>query len=78
MIRLGVVGHLGYEGVPAVLRTLTELAPALGLSLVFEQELFDVAGTGSLLDDPGSLDALLTLGGDGTLLRGAQIGRAHV
>jgi len=77
MIRLGVVGHLGYEGVPAVLRTLTELAPALGLSLVFEQELFDVAGTGSLLDDPGSLDALLTLGGDGTLLRGARIISPH-
>jgi NAD+ kinase len=77
MIRLGVVGHLGYEGVPAVLRTLTELAPALGLSLVFEQELFDVAGTGTLLDDPSTLDALLTLGGDGTLLRGARILSPH-
>ncbi len=73
MIRLGVVGHRGYDELPAVLGTLQELAPALGLELHYEQELFEVANGGRRLDDPSILDALLTLGGDGTLLRGARI-----
>lgn len=77
MIRLGVVGHLGYQGLPAVLRTLGELAPALGIELFYERELFDVANDGKRLDDPSQLDALLTLGGDGTLLRGARVISPH-
>lgn len=77
MTRLGVVGHLGYPGLPAVLRTLGELAPALGLELFYEEELFAVAGNGRCLTEPGALDALLTLGGDGTLLRGARIISPH-
>lgn len=76
MIRLGVVGHLGYTDLPTVLRTLGELAPALDLELSFEEELHNVAG-GRRLDDPSALDALLTLGGDGTLLRGARIIASH-
>jgi NAD+ kinase len=71
--RLGVVGHLGYPGLPAVLRTLGELSPALGLELFYERELFEVARSGAPLEDPSQLDALLTLGGDGTLLRGARV-----
>jgi len=78
VIRLGVVGHLGYPGLPAVLRTLGDLSPALGLELLYERELYDMAdGSGSLLTDPSSLDAMLTLGGDGTLLRGARIIAPH-
>ena len=77
MIRLGVVGHLGYPGLPAVLRTLGELAPALGLELWYERELYEAAGGGCLLTDPAELDALLTLGGDGTLLRGARVISPH-
>ena len=76
MIRLGVVGHLGYTDLPAVLRTLGELAPALNLELHYEEELHNVAGE-HRLDDVSSLDALLTLGGDGTLLRGARIITPH-
>jgi NAD+ kinase len=76
VIRLGVVGHLGYSDLPAVLRTLGELAPALNLELHYEEELHNVAG-GHRLDDASSLDALLTLGGDGTLLRGARIIAPH-
>jgi NAD+ kinase len=77
VIRLGVIGHTGYDGLPAVLRTLGELAPALGLQLFYEKEMFEVARDGSLLEDPGKLDALLTLGGDGTLLRGARVIGPH-
>ena len=76
MIRLGVVGHHGYTDLPAVLETLRRLAPALGLALSYEHELHTVAG-GDVLDDPSQLDALLTLGGDGTLLRGARIISPH-
>ena len=76
MIRLGVVGHLGYSDLPAVLRTLGDLAPALNLELCYEEELHNVAG-GHKLEDPSGLDALLTLGGDGTLLRGARIISPH-
>jgi len=39
---------------------------------LLERELYDVAGKGEKLEDPSQLDALVTLGGDGTLLRGAR------
>jgi NAD+ kinase len=59
------------------LQTLGELAPALGLQLHYERELHEVADGGTRLDDPSKLDALLTLGGDGTLLRGARVISPH-
>ena len=77
MIRLGVVGHRGYQDLPSVLRTLGELAPAIGVELHYERELYEVAQRGKLLEDPSKLDALLTLGGDGTLLRGARVISPH-
>ena len=77
MIRLGVVGHTGYPGLPAVLRTLGELAPTLKFELFYERELHEVAQSGHVMEDPANLDALLTLGGDGTLLRGARIISPH-
>jgi NAD+ kinase len=60
-----------------VLRTLGDLAPALELELWYEQALYEMAGGGCLLRDPSQLDAMLTLGGDGTLLRGARIISPH-
>jgi len=71
-MRLGVVGHRGYEQLPDVLHTLLRLASALDLELLFERDLQEVAGEGRLLAEPDGVDALLTLGGDGTLLRGAR------
>ena len=73
MIRLGVVGHLGYGGLPEVLAALRRLAPTLELSLSFEESLRDVAGPDAPIIEPGKVDALLTLGGDGTLLRAARL-----
>ena len=71
-MRLGVVGHRGYHGLSDVLRTLERLAPVLGLSLAYEGELHELAASGDRLVGPEGLDALLTLGGDGTMLRGAR------
>jgi NAD+ kinase len=71
-MRVGVVGHRGYEGLGDVLRRLGELAKRLDITLAFEPELHDLAGGHERIDDVATLDALLTLGGDGTLLRGAR------
>ena len=73
MIRLGVVGHLGYDGLPQVLATLQGLAPDLGLRLSYEETIRGPAGDGAPVIVPDEADALLTLGGDGTLLRAARI-----
>jgi NAD+ kinase len=73
VIRLGVVGHQGYGGLPEVLAALRRLAPTLELTLSFEESLRDVAGPDAPLIEPGKVDALLTLGGDGTLLRAARL-----
>lgn len=75
-IRLGVVGHTGYAGLDTALQTLQRLAPALNLDLRFEQELAENL-PGKRLESPEDLDALLTLGGDGTLLRGARTLGGH-
>jgi NAD+ kinase len=72
VIRLGVVGHLGYNGLPEVLATLQSLAPSLGLELSYEENLRESAGPHAALLVPGDVDAMLTLGGDGTLLRAAR------
>jgi NAD+ kinase len=74
-IRLGVIGHSGYAELPGALRSLRELAPGLGIDLLLEADLG--VGSGETLGDPKELDALLTLGGDGTLLRGARLLADH-
>jgi len=74
--RLGVVGNPGYAELPAALSALRELAPGLGLEL-FMDPVLPAAPGDTRLDDPEQLDALLTLGGDGTLLRGARVLQGH-
>ncbi|HKH92714.1 MAG TPA: NAD(+)/NADH kinase [Gemmatimonadaceae bacterium] len=73
MIHVGVVGHQGYGGLPEVLATLRRLAPTLDVRLSYEQELLAVAGDSASRIVPGQVDAMLTLGGDGTLLRAARL-----
>ncbi len=77
MIRLGVAGHLGYEGLSNVLGTLRRLAPSLGLTLSYEASLHEIAGESEPAVVPGEVDAMLTLGGDGTLLRAARLLEDH-
>ncbi|MEO7501998.1 MAG: NAD(+)/NADH kinase [Gemmatimonadaceae bacterium] len=70
---VGVIGHKGYDGLPEMLRRLHRAAPGLGVELRFEQDLYELAQVGERLDDLSKIDALVTLGGDGTLLRGARL-----
>ncbi|HUO51365.1 MAG TPA: NAD(+)/NADH kinase [Gemmatimonadaceae bacterium] len=71
--RLGVVGNLDYEGLPDVLRTLVACAPKAGMTLVCEKELSAQIPGAEVLDDRTRIDVMLTLGGDGTMLRGARL-----
>ncbi len=71
-MRVGIIGHRGYAGLPTILSTLLEISPSLGLTLAFEPELWEIAEAGDRLENPHQIDALFTLGGDGTLLRGAR------
>ncbi|GAC1516722.1 MAG: NAD(+)/NADH kinase [Gemmatimonadaceae bacterium] len=77
-MHIGIVGHRGYDGLADMLRTLGRIAPGLGVTLAYEPGLREIADSGETLAEPEGLDALLTLGGDGTLLRGARFlaGRA--
>ena len=74
-LRVGVVGHPGYPDLAGVLREVARIAPSLGLEMSYESDLCPVAGRGgerAVAAHPDDIDALLTLGGDGTLLRGAR------
>ena len=70
--RLGVLGHRGYDGLQDVLAELQRLAPRLGVSLFVERGLVDDANESASLTEETELDVLLTMGGDGTFLRGAR------
>lgn len=71
MIRVGVVGNSSYEGLEGVVARLRSSAPELGMLLVFEDGLV-ASREEATLAPTSELDLLLTLGGDGTMLRGAR------
>ncbi len=73
MMRVGVVGNLGYADLQSVLRQLGRMAPDAGAELVFEPELQSLLGEHARPFDTAGVDALITLGGDGTLLRAARL-----
>lgn len=70
--RVGVVGHPRYEGLPDVLRRLRAVAGELGVTLAPESALLPGLPGAEPLTDATPLDAVLSLGGDGTLLRAAR------
>ncbi len=73
--RVGVVGHSNYAILSETLARLQAFARRSGVSLFFEPDLRELTGDGEVLE-PGAcptLDLLVTLGGDGTLLRGARL-----
>lgn len=73
--RVGVVGHSNYAILRETLARIQAFAGREGVSLYFEPSLRDDVGDGDVLTPEvcGELDLLLTLGGDGTLLRGARM-----
>ncbi len=73
MMRVGVVGNLGYADLQTILRQLGAGAPAAGAELLFEPELQSLLGEHARPLETEGLDALITLGGDGTLLRAARL-----
>lgn len=79
--RVGVVGHSDYALLKETLARLASFAGREGVSLFYEPPLREHVGDGQELtaDACHGLDLLLTLGGDGTLLRGARmVARAGV
>jgi len=73
-MNVGVVGNPSYRDLKSLLAHLAQAAPRLGLTLYTEERI------AALWPEPGPppldraprLDCLITLGGDGTLLRGAR------
>jgi NAD+ kinase len=72
---VGVVGHSDYALLKDTLSRLASFAGREGVSLFYEPALREAVGDGQELtaDACHGLDLLLTLGGDGTLLRGARM-----
>jgi len=73
MIRLGVVGHRGYGRLPDLLEAVLRLAPELELEIYVEGDLHDLLPGAERLGPQQPVDVLMTLGGDGTMLRGARV-----
>jgi NAD+ kinase len=73
--RVGVVGHPHYARFEATLARLTGFAARAGLDLFFEEPLLPLVPGSAVLTQEicTELDLLLTLGGDGTLLRGSRM-----
>ena len=71
-MRIGVVGHQGYEGLTEIIAILESEAPRLGLELTYEPTLLHTPQDAEPLRNAAGLDALISLGGDGTMLRAAR------
>ncbi|HSM37207.1 MAG TPA: NAD(+)/NADH kinase [Longimicrobiales bacterium] len=69
---IGVVGHPRYAGMSGTVGALGAFANERGLTLQAEEDLLGLLPGAAPLE-PASLDLLVTLGGDGTLLRGARL-----
>lgn len=74
MKRIGVLGNPEYEEVPVALSHLLRAASEHALELYVDRELRSRtdASCPELPESPSGIDLLVTLGGDGTLLRGAR------
>src|SRR5205085_959954 len=74
LMNVGVVGNPSYRDLKRILAHLAQVAPRLGLTLFTEEHiaaLWPEPAPAPLHGAP-QLECLVTLGGDGTLLRGAR------
>jgi NAD+ kinase len=76
-MKVGVVGNPRYADLKAVLQELASLAPERGISLLTEPSLVPLWDEVLPLVDQDLPDAVITFGGDGTLLRGARLLRGR-
>lgn len=72
MTRLGVIANPRYDQLGALLGEIADAASRLGLSMTVEHDVNDLVDDAAPLESPDEIDMLVTLGGDGTLLRGAR------
>src|SRR5260370_23560304 len=72
-MNVGVVGNPNYPDLGAFLATLQQKAGTAGLSLYTEDRIQSLWPTPLAAIGDATLDCLITLGGDGTLLRGARL-----
>jgi NAD+ kinase len=74
-MKVGVVANPSYRDLGAHLIRLAQAAPRLGITLYTETEIADLWPDPKppILETADRLDSLLTMGGDGTLLRGARV-----
>src|SRR5712691_1756758 len=75
LMNVGVVGNPSYRDLKSILAHLAQLAPRLALTYFTEERIQPLwpDPRPALLDGSRGLDCLITLGGDGTLLRGARV-----
>lgn len=75
-MNVGIVGNPSYRDLGHLLATIARAAPRLGITLFSEARLLPLwpppGPAPTPLDGAVPLDCLVTLGGDGTLLRGAR------
>lgn len=73
-MNVGVVGNPSYRDLKSILAHLAQVAPRLGLTLFTEEQIAGVwpEPAPAPLHSAPQLECLVTLGGDGTLLRGAR------
>ena len=70
--RIAVAGHARHDTIRQTLDELRRTADAQGAELLVEDQLHPIAPDARIFD-PADIDLLITLGGDGTLLRGARM-----
>ena len=72
-MKVGVVGNPRYRDLKAVLEHVAQVAPVKGITLYCEERLGPFWSRQVPGLEQGEIDALITFGGDGTLLRGARV-----
>lgn len=72
-MNVGIVGNARYQGLGSILEAVAELAARHGVTLSTEAEVAPLWDEPVPPIDAARVDALITFGGDGTLLRGSRL-----
>ena len=71
-MRLGIFGHKEYSGLTEIIATILRESSRLNLDVYAESDLLELAPGARAVGRPEDLDVIVSLGGDGTLLRCAR------